>query len=244
MRSGRIPPNRPVAITGAVALAFALWGSPASTASASATPDAISVSSDGVSFAPTLPTGLFATLGTFIPGRSASARIWVRNDSSVAARLRVDAWIEDSTDASYTAALSIRATVADTEGANVGLGPQPSSCTPLVDDRLVGAGSVVPITFRLSMADVGGTTAQAASADAVLRFTMTEDAVPDPATDECPTGGATIPIVGGPGAAPASDHDLDVLAHTGVDPVVPIAAAAALLTGGLAAILRRRRRES
>lgn len=239
MRSRLHTRRQPAAIGAALAVALVLCGAP--TAADAAPTDAISLSSNGVDFAPDLPAGLFNSLGTFIPGRTASVRIWVRNDSPAEARLRVDAWAEASTDPEYTASLTISATVPDAPGRAAALGSQPS-CTALVTDRILDSGSAVPITFRLSMSDVAGTTAQAASADAMLRFTLTDAAAPAP--EDCPPGGTTVPVVGGPGAAPASGPSMDDLAQTGLDFQVSLAAATALVIGGLAALLRRRRRQS
>jgi hypothetical protein len=216
MRVGR------VVVVGTVALSAALLASPAPARAAGD----ILVSSDGTTFASSLPAALFDGVGPLVPGDSVTRTLWVDNATGLEARMQL-ATLAHSATPSIGRALAISVAAAGVTGAHA-LG---SGCALLMTMPRVVPGVRMPLTVTVSMADVPGRVAQDESLDMSLLVSMSDPGGAAPGA--CPADATTV----GLGAARVNAPSL---AFTGAGlPLFALAAAALAVAFGLA--LRSRR---
>jgi hypothetical protein len=196
----------------------------------------IQVSADGVTYAASLPDGLFQQIEISVPGDSQDAEFWIRNDGPVAAHLRVLVASVSVSDPVLADALTVSASTAAHPGPTVTLSSaQP--CHVLTEGDLLQPGDTVHVTARLALGDLDGLDGQGGTASFALRVHLTDSSVPLPPT-ECGTNATDIPAAGGDGDIP--------LAYTGAEVPLPfIIGAASLLGVGLFLLVaaKRRRRD-
>lgn len=225
-----------VAVTGLFA-AFVL----AAPTPALAANDRLLVSSDGVNFVPNSTFPLFTSMGKVVPGDSRTEHVWVMNNSSSSALLRVDMVDPSADDAYLAAAFSLNVfPEGGTRSASVTIaqGIDNGSCTVLDAGIRLGAGE----RLRLDLtADIDAALAAQQGTLGTVEFQLRG------LLTEAVAGGHETP--GSKCIAPAPDVPSGDLTHTGGSsrgPLEAIAAAAVLAgtTFGLLAWRRRRQDET
>lgn len=233
---------------------------------ASADDGHVALSRDGVSYSTALSTSLFTDFGLIVPGDVRTATLWVKNESSGPALLRISGLNAVASSSTFANALSVRASDSASTGSTRTL-TSIGSCLQLKDDEMLVSGETREITVDVSFADVGERLAATNTASVDIRTSLRDPRGGDLATTDCPPG-ATVPVLppavdppvvdppavaspsaeGGAGAVRAVPLPNGVLAFTGSSPYSSIMfATIAIGTGGLllaAARRRRRRRES
>jgi hypothetical protein len=203
-------------------------------APALAAPPEILVSTDGHSYLPAASVDLFDDLDLIVPGDTMDAQLWVRNNSSTAALVRVAVTDLVVPSPAFGSAVTLSSTI---NGASFvsplgGL----SNCQVVVQAQTVAAGATMRVDFEVSMdSATSGTTAQGQTAELAFLATAHDVAAgPFPGANGC-SSAATGPASGGTGSP---------LAFTGGSAVLPTAFVALgfLLLGFLFSIARRRRR--
>jgi hypothetical protein len=191
----------------------------------------ILMSTDGIVFVPVTAVDLFDDLDLIVPGDTMDARLWLRNDSSTPALVRVAVTGLAVTSPAFGSAVTLSSTMNGASYAS-SVGAL-TDCQVVVQAQTVGAGSTVRIDFEVTMdSATGGLDAQGATAS--LGFIATaHDAAAGPFPD---ADGCSSSAIGAP--RPGS------LAWTGSEVMPTILVALALLgMGALFTVLRRRRRD-
>lgn len=210
-------------------LALALGGAPV----AAAPGDGIQVSPDGVTYAASLPGGLFDQITISVPGDSQSAEFWISNIGPVPAYLRVAVANVAVSDPVLAGALSVNASTTAHPGTPAALAAaQP--CQVLTEGDLLLPGDTVHVSATLALGDLDGLSGQGGTATFALRVGLTDSVAQLPPTS-CGNGGINLRVTGGNGDIP--------LAYTGSEVPLPIIIGAASLLGiGLFFLVASRRR--
>ena len=234
--SRMLRPTLRAAVAGVLAALVLMMPTPALAAN-----DRLLVSSDGVNFVPNSTFPLFTSMGKVVPGDRQTEHVWVMNNSSSAALLRVDMVDPSADDAYLAAAFSLNVfPEGGTRSASVTIaqGIDNGACTVLDAGIRLGAGE----RLRLDLtADIDAALAAQQGTLGTVEFQL--------------RGMLTEAIAGEHGApgskciAPAPDVPSGDLTNTGVSSprLLEAIAAAAVLAGtafGLLAWLRRRRDET
>lgn len=198
-----------------------------------AEPEGVLVSTDGVTFTPTLNTGLFDDLGRIIPGGSMSASIWIKNDSDSAAAMRVSTRdlrysSEAFADALHLAARSSPAAVRPSSLTASRPLATFTECEVLVSTPRLAAGAVTQLTLTFDFHDVTGTTAQGDTASVNLLVAMRDATAPPFSASACADTGTLLP---------STAADFDRLPGTGVNGVAPLLIGGGVLFAAGAAVL-------
>ncbi|TFV98066.1 hypothetical protein [Orlajensenia leifsoniae] len=164
--------------------------------------DAASFSRDGVHFAADPRGALFAGLGAIVPGQRETARLWVRNDGPSPLVIRVNATQVNVDDDDYAEALSLRATTTLQPTGDLMTFATTESCFMLLGEQYIQPGAAIPITFRLTMADVDGSVAQSSTAGATVAVGLRDATSPWLDDAECDGDGAHLPVLGDPDPEP------------------------------------------
>jgi hypothetical protein len=209
------------------AVALSLGGA----TSASAASSDVLLSTDGVTYTPTLTGGLFDGLGQLVPGESITASLWIKNPEADPATIRVTVADLVMPSAAFAAGVEIRSNDGATNR-TAGLDAL-ATCSEILSPRAIAAGGVVRVDITIHMLDtVAGLDAQNETAS--LDFAV---AIRDAAAGPFPNA------QGCPNTIPAADPARDPLAFTGARYVLPgFGFAVALLVGGLFLIIGKRRR--
>ncbi len=216
------------AVVAALAVMILGIGAAPATAAPSA-PPAILLSTDGVTFAPTVSTELFDSIGLLVPGDTQTASLWVKNDTARDAylRLTISDLVVPLTE--FTDAIVLTTTSGTiTQTANLA---DLVVCSAVLRSAPIQAGNVVRIDLALGM-DPGLTGQQAQDETGSIDFSVAMRDIsfgPYPAADGCVATG-TEPT------------DVPGLPYTGADIVPVLLVAAAALAGGFIAIIVARRR--
>lgn len=210
---------------------------PLAAPAASAAPPEILVSTDGFNFAPDSSVQLFDDLALIVPGDVMAAQLWVRNNSSTTALMRVA--VDDLVVPSpaFGAAITLSSTLNGFSHASSLTGL--SNCQVIVQPQSIPAGGTVRVDFEVLMnSATSGSDAQGETASLSFVVTAHEWAAgPLPEDDGCSPG------AGGTGSEGSSSPSR--LPWTGAEGVtVAFGSAVALLTAGiLFVVVRRRRRD-
>jgi hypothetical protein len=161
--------------------------------SARADSNGLELSSDGVTFGPTLTTPLFASMPTLVPAESATASFVVRNGSAVPAYLSVvlgsrgwDSW-------DYASSLTLGAS---SPGSTPGTATVTSAdkCAVLLHGRLLQPGETAVVSTTITLGDLSGSNGQQASA--WMQFTVKLTQAASARTPRaCATGGSSVVVV-------------------------------------------------
>lgn len=154
---------------------------------------AIGLSADGTTFASTLPSNLFDSVGDLVPGESNTVRFWLRNESNETAYLRMALRDATADDPAYFSALSMVVAIDGVRGIRTSFADA-TECSPLVVPTRVRPGESVLIDAALELADLPGTSAQASNASMRMNVALSDAAVGDESTADCIAGGVDIPI--------------------------------------------------
>jgi hypothetical protein len=239
-------PVKALAVTAIAAAALVLGPVAAADAATSVSSSDVLISTDGVSYAASATSPLFAGDYTIVPGDTQAAELYVRNATPHDAVLTIYVTGIAVSQPVFAHSLTLQAST-PTQGATpvVGLATA-SSCQVLLENEQLPAGQTVRAALTLAMADVAGTTAQNESANFHLRVTLRDAAQPAPASG-C-ADGTDVPAFEEPAtdartpSGPASHH----LARTGAEARYPLIAGGLIFGLGttfvLFAALRRRER--
>lgn len=208
------------------------------------------VSDDGISFFPEFGGGLFDDAGILVPQDVVEASLWLRNDSSTAAELRISVSSISTSSAELASSITLTTVDADRGSrseSDLGLLQR---CDVLVPSRTLAAGATTRIDFMITMLDVPEKIAQDEFADFSLSAALRDSAAGPLPSRACDENGVEIPIAvddpadAGGVALPAAASGAERLGTTGSSPSGWVVAAGALLgLGFLLVAARRRRRE-
>lgn len=221
---------RTLAALAALVVASAGLASLPASSAAAATPEIV-VSSDGVNFSPVLAVNLFDDLGLIVPGDSQGASLWIRNQSSSTALMRVAVTDLVVPSPVFAAAITLSSSL---NGFNYATTlSSVTNCQIVVREQTIPAGNTVRVDFEMLMSD-GTTGADAQGETASLGFLVTAH---EWAAGPFPDGDGCTQIVGDDDGAPA-------LPDTGAQVTTALWVAAGLIGAGLLfGFLRRRRRD-
>jgi len=204
-------------------------------APAQAAPPEILVSTDGVTFVPATAVDLFDDLDLIVPGDTMDAQLWVRNDSTTPAFVRVAVTDLVVPSPAFGSAVTLSSTLNGAAFASA-LGAL-SNCQVVVQAQTVAAGGTVRVDFEVSMSSAtSGSTAQGQTAEVGFIVTAHDSAAgPFPNANGCSAAAAGANSTAGSGSP---------LAWTGQE-VLPtlLVALGFLAMGALLALVRRRRRD-
>ena len=217
-------------------------------APAEAAPGQLLLSADGVTYARTLPTGVFQDAGTLVPLDTYSTSVWVKNPALTTAQMRISvADLLTSSDV-FASTMSLTATE-DATGATVTKSLlELKTCDVIVMSQVVQPGAIVRVDLTLAMQDVPAKVAQNRWWTLDLFVGMRDgEAGPFP-TSACDDGAVFLPGHVDDGAASGNgdggDSEGGGLAATGQEISTRLIIVSALLIGaGIAFIVARRRRD-
>ncbi|HEY5221609.1 MAG TPA: hypothetical protein VIJ18_00950 [Microbacteriaceae bacterium] len=226
-----------IALAGAVAVGWVSLPAVATTAAQSDT--GIVVSADGTHFADALAKPLLDPARLIIPGRSESASLYIRNDSTRAAAITLHAMKVSYTSTELARLLQVSAS-ADGGGSGAPVRLSGGDCLPLISAISLPAGMTTHVTLTLVMsAEASGAEGQrgrAAFNVVVSVHAAAEPAIPGAAC----AAGIEVPVVSDP-HSPTDWSEPGDLADTGSGLLIPLAAAAALAGVGFALVAAARR---
>lgn len=212
-------------------------GAAASVRAASGAVDDVQVSSDGVQFASSLPSGLFDSYGALIPNGSMRSTLWIRNPSDKPAVVRVSLRSGAGASAGLNDYLSLRVSTFANPGAPAVSVGGDADCAVLAPAQPIGAGVTLRTELTIDMMDVIGLTAQNESADLGIVIALRDAAAGPFSTSACDDDGVLLTVLGVSPVRPAA------LPRTGTDLPVPALVAGGLLLGAGVVLVTRRRRE-
>ena len=212
--------RRTAARLAAIALAamlssVATLGFSAVSASAVTPPAVVLISTNGVSYQPTLAVGLFDGTGLLVPGDTSTSDLWIKNPLATPATVRVN--VADLSTSSTELADNMRLTAVNTvNGSTVTeLWSQLATCNVMVEPVTIPGGATVRIHLSLAMLNAGGTAAQLQDASLTADVQMRDAAggsFPPSTCDPAVTNpGTTEPAT----VQPAATHPRKVLGYTG-----------------------------
>jgi hypothetical protein len=173
------------AVVGAAVLAVL----PASGASAA---DEVVLSSDGVSWGPTMNGPLFGTVVGLVPEESRTATLWVRNSSQHEVVLRLTLDSTTWSDSDYAAAMTAGAAAPGAVGSTVSIttaGP----CRLILTGATLDPGETLPVTMTIALGDLTGRSGQDATVAMALGVTVFETSAATSATD-CAAPTLVVPL--------------------------------------------------
>lgn len=218
-------PSRPgrrrwlsAAAVGSLTAAACLAGMPA----ASAASDYLQFSTDGRNYSSALPGPVFRESIVYVPGSTAMAEIWVRNNSADTASLTSAALIVRS-DAELKGYLGLRAGEGSGLSSRLPLGGT-GSCTDINQSWQLGPGQDILLSFAVDFALEAGNETRNRDADFDLVFLLESEAAGQAARPACAAVGLSptpsVPTPSAPSASPQATpsrerSDVAVLAGTG-----------------------------
>ena len=198
-------------------------------APAHAAPPEILVSTDGVTFVPATSVDIFDDLDLIVPGNTTAGQLWVRNDSTTAALVRVAVTDLLVSSPAYGAALTLSSAM---NGATFAATfATLSNCQVVVQAQTLAAGATTRVDLGVTMSSAtNGRTAQGEAADIGFMVTAHDSAAgPFPDANGCSSAAA------GPSPDPS-------LAVTGSEVLPTVFVAIGLLVVGVLFTMLRRRR--
>ena len=176
----------------------ALVGGPAQSASAATV---VLVSTDGVTYTPSLSVGLFDDAGVLVPGGSTSSELWMKNPTSSPATVRV------SIGALVSSSIALGDNITMT-AQNVATGTTVTrnwndlaQCVVMVQPITMAGGSVVHVHLTLTMLNAPALMAQTQNLSFIAIVAMRDDAagvfpssICDPAQPATPAGVSSSPL--------------------------------------------------
>jgi hypothetical protein len=131
------------------------------------------VSSDGVSWATTMPNELFTSTARLTPQSSETTTMYVRNVGTSAGYLRIALRDVVVNDASYGDALTVSASVPGYPGTPESISAA-TPCRVLTQGLVVAPGQTVPVLASIALGDLTGTAGQNEAAGFNLSITLSE----------------------------------------------------------------------
>jgi len=207
----------------------------------------LELSRDGVHYTSGSIGSIFPANAQLVPGETARGTFWLRNNSAEAAWLSIAMSGVDFTGADYSYALTLNLDL-DGERFTPHLVGDLTTCTPLIDPRLIQPGASMRVDVAVEFGDVSGTSAQRSGAGLSFVTALSQGDPGDLVQHACPAGGL-------PALATASSENV---LHTRIGLVsawaVPNTARldeeyailipmAALTAGAVLAVYARRRRQ-
>jgi hypothetical protein len=213
-------------------LGVAVVGGPAQSASAATV---VLVSTDGVSYTPSLSVGLFDHSGLLVPGASTPAELWLKNPttSRVTVRVTVGALVSSSADLGQNITMTAQnIATGDTVTRNWN---DLTHCAVMLQPVTMAGGSVVHLHLILTMLNAQALLAQSQSLSFIATVAMKDDAAGAfPATACDPAQAVAVPQ--------ASGHSSSLSFTGGTFPVAFFLLGVALFgTGWIFFALRKRR---
>ncbi|MFZ3417174.1 hypothetical protein [Arthrobacter sp. 3Tela_A] len=213
-------PSRPgrrrwlsAAAVGSLTAAACLAGMPAATAAS----DYLQFSTDGRNYSTALSGPVFRESIVYVPGSTAMAEIWVRNNSADAASLTSAALIVRS-DEELNGYLGLRAGDGSGPSSNLPLGGT-GTCTDINQSWQLRPGQDILLSFAVDFALEAGNETRNRDADFDLVFLLESEAAGQAARPACAAVGLS-PTPSAPSASPQATpsrerSDVAVLAGTG-----------------------------
>jgi LPXTG-motif cell wall-anchored protein len=212
-----------------VALAFLGGG----TETAAAASPVILVSTDGVTFTPSLRAGMFDGAGLLIPGGSETSRLWIKNPTSTAASVRVTIGqlVTPSVDFAQNVTMDTWDSVSNSTTSRQW--SDLAQCGVLMTPHTLAGGRVLEVTLTLTMRDATGMAAQHQNGSLNVVVGMRDNAAGRFPTSGCGINGAV---------SPSSFHGSIAFTGTEFPSQLLIAGAVLLGVGWFFVLVRRRRR--
>jgi LPXTG-motif cell wall-anchored protein len=237
---------RTAALAVAAVTAFAaIAGLTVAPAQAATPASVVLVSTDGVSYQPTLSVGLFDGAGLLVPGDVATADLWIKNPLSTPATVRVN--VADLATSSTELAENLRLTAVDTaNGSTVTESwKELASCSVLVNPVTIPGGAVVRVSLALAMLDATGIIAQDQQGSLTANVQMRDAAAGSFPASTCDPAVADPAGTTPASVHPAATHPFKVLGYTGETFPTDLLILGAVLVGvGWFLIAARRRRKT
>ena len=211
-------PWRAHSVTATAIIALAIGGIGAGPASAvgavsASDPAPMSISDDGVRFSQNAGGGILDRLGLLIPGESATSSMWVRNDSSDLAVVRVSIRDLVTSSREYADGVSLATWNSGTgQTLSNSLSSTPR-CAVIVPSQTIQAGDTMQFDLTFAMADLENQVGQAERARMSLMVAMRDSAGGDFAASACDDDGTLItptPTDAAPGASSAPGESTPV----------------------------------
>jgi hypothetical protein len=243
---GRRPVNgvtsrvrRALAVVAASAIAAgALIGATAGLAAAAS--PVVLVSTDGVSYTPSLTVGLFDDAGLLVPGDTTKTELWIKNPTADPATVRVS--IGQVTTSSVELGHNMTLTALNTSaGTKVSRSwSDLAKCDVMVGPVTIAGGAILRVDLTLTMLNATGLQAQHQTASFGATVAMRDDAAGSFPVSKCDQGTG-----GPPNTVPTGQH-VKVLGYTGdTFPTGLLVLGGALLwVGWFFVALRRRRKQA
>ncbi len=223
---------------------FAIIGGPAQSASAATV---VLVSTDGVTYTPSLTVGLFNQSGLLIPGSSTTSELWIKNPTASPATVRVSIGSLASTSTALGDNITMSARNVATGTTVTRNWADLAQCVVIAGPLTIAGSSVVHLNLTLTMLNAPALMAQAQSLSFVATVAMRDDAagafpvsVCDPAKASAQASISSTPLGA---AATASPSHQGLLSFTGgtFPMAFTLLGAALFVVGWFLVALRRRR---
>ena len=157
----------------------------------------LEVSKDGVTYGSSLAAPLFSS-PVLVPGQSVSTVFYVRNASADAAYLRVTLDSSSASSSVFASGLTLTTTAPGYTTTSRSI-DSASSCRELMSGPEILPGGTLAVTTTLTLGDLGGTTAQNATADIASGVTLTQAV--GQSRSGCDAPAVVVPVVTTPRTA-------------------------------------------
>jgi LPXTG-motif cell wall-anchored protein len=182
---------------------------PAPSATASTAPAVISLSTNGVTWTPTIKNQLFAKFGKIVPGEDVSAFFYARNPTDSAVTMTTRAINLSNSNVAFDNSVTVNGTANGLSLAAPVMFGSLANCATIAPDLILEPNAIAKVNIDLGLLDETGSYAQAASGGFDVLLTMEDNSAglpttscnsADPAEGTTPTipsgggGGGTGPI--------------------------------------------------
>jgi hypothetical protein len=221
-------------IVASVVAAGGLIGATAGPAAAAS--PAILVSTDGVSYTPSLSVGLFDDAGLLVPGGTATAQLWIKNPTSDPATMRVSIGQVATSSVDLGANMTLTALNTSAGKKIIRNWDGLARCAVVVQPFTIAGGAILRVDLTLTMLNATGLRAQHQDASFGATVAMRDDAAGSFPVSACD------PATVGPESVGQHEH---VLGFTGDAFPTGLVILAGMLVGVgwfIVALRRRRKR--
>jgi len=200
------------------------------------------VSTDGVTYLPSLLVGLFDDAGLMVPGDTDTSALWIKNPTASPATVRVN--IGDVSTSSVDLANNMRLTAVNTANGSTitATWNELTQCDIMVQPVTIAAGAVIRIDLTLAMMNAPGLVAQNQDGSLTADISMKDAAAGSFPVSTCDPG-TTAPAQ----TEPAGTQPRKILGSTGETFPTQLLLLGSILVGVgwfLIVARRRRRRET
>lgn len=202
----------------------------------------ILVSSDGVSFAPSLSENLFDDMALLVPSESISSALWIKNPTGSPANVRVSLDGLDLGSGAFADNLTLTSAVEGSDTTRAATLRELDRCSVVVASQPLAGDATLKVLFTATLGDLDGLAGQNESTPIVFRIDMRDSEAGGFPPSPCTETGTVTTDTSTTGTTIGAPQQARAMAATGTSIALPLTVAGLLLSAGIMTVVARRRR--